>query len=204
MKCKRCGKEMELVTYSNGDKYWVCHDCRVRRKIKGKDINQYTGNNQIKKNSKLYKIAFVLFAILAILVIILPKDSDKIPDGYLNEADSILAETDEISIEISDLYSEYGNENIDSDSFMQKAGEIRKELLDLEARANELNDQYYTGYVNRLSDLASSYYDYIGEAMNFVNLNNIEAGESLDTMYADIAKERSDINEVRQKLLEEE
>ena len=32
MKCKRCGKEMEFLNY-NGEEYWVCHDCRVKKKV---------------------------------------------------------------------------------------------------------------------------------------------------------------------------
>ena len=32
MKCKHCGKEMDYVE-RDGDAYYVCHDCRIRRHV---------------------------------------------------------------------------------------------------------------------------------------------------------------------------
>lgn len=52
MKCKRCGKEMEIAHF-NGEDYYVCHDCRVRRKIQHDVPMDYKDEDKkepVKKN----------------------------------------------------------------------------------------------------------------------------------------------------------
>lgn len=58
---------MELVTYNNGDEYWVCHDCRVRRKVVHHDsVEHYADMEERKSPEKKKKLSVPLLISLII------------------------------------------------------------------------------------------------------------------------------------------
>lgn len=52
MKCKRCGKEM-VISHFDGEDYYVCHDCKVKRKVHSDEASIHP--TQMQKSQKKTK-----------------------------------------------------------------------------------------------------------------------------------------------------
>ena len=58
MRCRRCGKEMEYVE-RNGEAFYVCHDCRVKRRVDPEE-SSVAAKPEKRKMSKCLLIAFII------------------------------------------------------------------------------------------------------------------------------------------------
>lgn len=102
MKCKRCGEEM-VPKMIDGEKYYVCDDCKVKRKAPD-ERSYYEEEKQKKKKKKGSCLKTVLIAFLVLIVIgvagtMLGKDDSSDSSSVANsEGDSSANDASEESV----------------------------------------------------------------------------------------------------------